>query len=88
MKKKALDYRESLITGYKALKFITIVWLYTWLLSTLLTMIQTLRKHFISSLYPYALFLFCHLVLKRRIEYELGLMKLCNQNLRFLNKSK
>ena len=71
------DYRESLVTGYKALKFIAIglVLILGIVCMVLLTMVQALRQNiFIPSSIISIItlfFIFGILIFKRRIEYEL-----------------
>jgi len=89
------NYRESLITGYKALKFITIglVAILGVAGTIILTMIQTLRENtfVISSIISIIalLIVFAILIFKRRIEYELGKNETMQQKtIRFLNRVK
>lgn len=94
-KDELYDYRESLISGYRALKIIAfcLIMILGMISLILLTMIQTLRENIflLSSIISIVtLFLgFGILMTKRRIEYELELNELMQQKAsRLLNRTK
>ena len=89
------EYRENLITGYKALKIVTIslIIILGIICVALLTMVQALRENIFipSSIISVVTLIlgFGILISKRQIEHELSLNELMQQRaIRLLNKTK